>query len=299
MPSQKQIREEITARIVAAIEQGTMPWRRPWRVHSNAGRPTNVFSRRAYRGVNPLLLQIASMRHSFQSKWWASYQQWQQLHCQVMRRPDNLDGPWGTQIVFASRITKAVEDPATGHEDEREFFLLRTFWLYNADQVIGAEPFRVTDEPVDGMTELDFAAAEQLIAATGADIRHGGERAYYSPTGDYIQLPHRRRFDTLGAYYGTALHELAHWSEPRQHFDRPELGYAQCELIAEIASCFVSSEIGIPHGEAIENHASYVKSWLDAMRGDSSFIFKASRKASGTCDYLLSFVREPEPVEVA
>lgn len=71
-----------------------------------------------------------------------------------------------------------------------------------------------------------------------------------------------------------------------------------CELIAEMSSCFTASEIGIPHGEALENHASYVKSWLDAMKGDASYIFRASRMASATADYLLSFVREPESVAV-
>jgi antirestriction protein ArdC len=72
-----------------------------------------------------------------------------------------------------------------------------------------------------------------------------------------------------------------------------------CELVAEIASCFTASEIGIPHGEGLENHAAYVKSWLDQMKGDSSFIFKASRMASATTDFLLAFVRGPEAVVVA
>lgn len=299
MPSQKQIREEITARIINAIEQGTMPWRRPWRTSPNAGRPMSLFGRRHYSGVNPLLLQIASMRHGFQSKWWASWRQWESLHCKVMPRPAHVEpGQWGTKIVFASRVTKAVEDPTTGHADEREFFLLKVYTVFNADQVIGAEPFRVSEEPGDSIIEPDYGPAEELIAATEADVRHGGERAYYCPTGDFIQLPHRERFDTSGAYWKTALHELAHWSEPRQHLDRQQLGYAMCELIAEIASCFISSEIGVPHGEGVENHAAYVRSWLDAMRGDASYIFKAARMASDTTDFLMAFVREPEPVGV-
>jgi len=88
----------------------------------------------------------------------------------------------------------------------------------------------------------------------------------------------------------------AHWSEPRLQYDRQVLGYAMCELVAEMSACFVASEIGIPQGESLENHASYLKSWLDQMRGDANFVFKAAKMASGTCDYLLSFVRELAPV---
>ena len=294
MPSQKQIREEITHRIVAAIEQGVLPWRRPWRVSPNAGRPANVISRNTYNGVNPLLLEIAAMEKGFSSKWWGTFRQWSELGCQVQRRPDSVEpGNWGTKIVFASKVKKEAEDPDT---EPQEFFLLKTYTVFNGDQVEGAERFQVTEEPAV-LDEISFAPAEDLIVATGADIRHGGERAFYSPGGDYIQVPNRERFSSLGSYYETALHELSHWSEPRQNFDRNELGYALCELIAEMSACFVASEIGIPHGEGLENHASYLKAWLDQMKGDSSFIFKASKLASGPCDYLLSFVREPVSVE--
>lgn len=299
MPSQKRIREEITNRIVAAIEQGTMPWRRPWRISLNAGRPTNVFSRRPYTGVNPILLDIASMQHGFTSKWWATWKQWESLHCRVMKRPDFIEpGYWGTSIVFYRPLAKTVVNEATGEEQEERFGVLRTYTVFNSDQVAGAEAFRVTEEPGISDIEPDYTSAHELIVATGATVKHGGERAFYSPTGDFIQLPHRERFENLGAYHQTAIHELAHWSETRQHLDRPQLGYAMCELIAEIASCFVSSEIGIPHGETLENHASYVKSWLDLMRGDSSYIFKAARMASATTDFLMAFVRDPDPVEV-
>jgi antirestriction protein ArdC len=300
MPSQKEIREQITSRIVTAIESGVMPWRRPWRMSKNSGRPANVVSKRAYSGVNPILLYIAAIRHGLQSKWWATYQQWAALGCQVKKRPDGIEsGQWGTGIVFFKPIRKTVVNDETGEEQEERFGVLRTYTVFNADQVSGAERFQVIEEPGVGNTEPDYRPAAELIAATGADIRHGGERAFYSPDGDYIQLPNRERFGSLGCYYCTALHELSHWSEPRQHYDREQLGYAMCELVAEIASCFTASEIGIPHGEGLENHAAYVKSWLDQMKGDASFIFKASRMASATTDFLLAFVRQPEPEAVA
>jgi len=218
--------------------------------------------------------------------------------CHVKKRPDNVpSGQWGTNIVFCKPILKTVTDDETGEEEEQGFFMLKTYTVFNADQVSGAERFQVKEEPGSGNTEPDYGPAEELIAASGADIRHGGEKAYYSAGGDYIQLPNRERFGSVGAYYLTVFHEMGHWSESRQHFDRQDLGYPMCELIAEMASCFVASEIGVPNGEPLENHASYVKSWLDAMRGDSGFIFRASKLASATTDFLLAFVREPEPQE--
>ena len=110
--------------------------------------------------------------------------------------------------------------PGHGRRREQAFFVLRTYTVFNADQVEGAEQFQVTEEPSDGEAQPDFAPAEELIAATGADIRHGGERAFYSPVGDFIQLPNRERFGSLGAYYETALHELCALERARQQLDR-------------------------------------------------------------------------------
>jgi antirestriction protein ArdC len=100
-----------------------------------------------------------------------------------------------------------------------------------------------------------------------------------------------------GAFYPTILHELAHWSEIRVGWDREKGGYAMGELIAEIASCYLAAELNIPNGEPLDNHASYIKGWLEDMRNDPNYIFKASRQASKVCDFLLSFVRQNEAEE--
>ena len=182
--------------------------------------------------------------------------------------------------------------------------MLNVYTVFSADQVIGAERYQVTEEPTIGNTEPDFATAEELIEATGADIRHGGDKAFYCQPipldsfphhsgGDYVQVPPKSTFESKGAYYETAFHELGHWSEVRLDWHG---SYAQNELVAEMAACFVSAELGIPQGERLENHASYVQSWLQDMRGDANYIFKASTQASKVADYLLAFVRQPEEV---
>ena len=305
MPTnQTAIRDDVTARIVQALESNLLPWRRPWRATvggSQPGRHSNVASRKPYQGVNPLLLELHVLRLGFSSRWWGTFPMWKSLGCNIRKRPPEVEeGQWGAKVVFWKPLTKKVVDDQTGDEEDEQFFVLRTYTLFCADQVDGeaAEPYQVHEEAAPPHAEPDFAPAEQLIVATGADIRHGGERAFYNLTADYIQLPHRERFATLGAYYETALHELSHWSEPRQHLDRPQLGYAMCELVAEMAACFVASEIGVAHGEELENHASYLKSWLDGMKGDRTFIFRAAKLANKTCDFLLNFTRKPEPEAV-
>jgi antirestriction protein ArdC len=318
MSKQQEIREQVTARIVAALEKDNLPWRRPW-VTRGPGRHTNVVSKRPYSGVNPLLLEIHAAAHGFRSHWWGTFNQWHSLGCTVQRRPDGVEpGQWGCGIVVYIPVTKKDENPDTGEEEEETYWLLRKFTLFNANQVSGlrADLYRLGElPPKPTEAQPDYQPAEELIAKSGADIRYGGDRAYYrlpSPegswpnhtAGDYIEVPPKASF-IGGAFYPTILHELAHWSEIRVGWDREKGGYAAGELVAEIASCFLATELGVPNGEPLENYAAYLKSWLEAMKSDANYIFKASRQASKVCDFLLSFVRQdateptPELVEAA
>ena len=243
MPSQKQIREEITAKIIEALEKGVKPWRRPWTVSPNSGRPMNFVSHRLYQGINPLLLELHSLRFNLRSKWYATYRQWQQLGGQVKARPKDVEpGHWGASIILYRPFTKTVENDK-GDQEEHDYMLMRTFVVFNADQVEGkiAERLQVKDEPASGIVMPDYGPAEELISATQADIRHGGDRAYYCrpipngswpnhTSGDYICLPAKHRFDPVNAYYEVAVHELAHWSEIRTGWDHGKQGYAMGEL---------------------------------------------------------------------
>ena len=310
MPSQTEIRQQVTQQIVAALEQNLLPWRRPWRTTmggSQPGRHSNVASRRAYQGVNPLLLELHAMQHGLTSRWWGTFPMWKSLGLSISKRPQGVEeGHWGCRVVFWKPLTRTVVDSQTGDEEDERFCMMKTFIVFNADQVEGAEAFRVHEDEGQTDAQPDFAPAEELIAATGADIRYGGDRAFYRRPvpagsfpnhreGDFICVPPRATFDLPGAYYETVTHELAHWSEVRTGWDDRKNGYALGELAAEIASCYVSAELGIPQGEDLGNHASYLRSWLDAMRGDRNFVFQAAKQASKVTDFLLGFVKKPEP----
>jgi antirestriction protein ArdC len=305
MPNAAEIRRELTEKIIAALENGVLPWRKSWVSPKNTGRAANVVSRRAYTGINPLLLQIAAMEHGFQSRWWGTYRQWQQLGCQVMARPEGVPpGKWGCQIVFFKPVKKTVVDPISGEEDEEKLCVLRTYSVFNADQVTGpnAHLYQMPESQGEANIHPDFAPADELIANSGADIRYGGDRACYAvpmpkeawphhSSGDYIVLPPVSTFLSEGAFYETAFHELAHWSEVRLGWTG---SYEMGELVAEMAACFVGAELGIPDGESLENHAAYLQHWVQAMRGNHNYIFKASSQASKVAGYLLAFARKSE-----
>ena len=314
MASQSELRSQITSQIVAALEQGVVPWKKPWRCSPNSGRPTSVASLRPYQGINTLLLTLHAHRFGFQSKFWGTFEQWKKWGCTVKRRPEGVDpGAWGAKVVFYKPITKSVTNETTGDEDERNFFLMRTFSVFNAEQVEGrvAEKFLVTEPEGQSSVFPDYQPFEELIATTKAEILHFGEKAFYRrpepagsfpnhKDGDFITMPERERFESVAAYYETLAHELAHWCEVRLGW---EGSYAMGELIAEMSATFICTELGVPNGDDLTNHASYLQSWITAMKGDPTFIFKASTQASKVTDFLLNFVRkdqpQPEQVEVA
>lgn len=313
MPSQTQIREEITQQIIQAIERGTLPWRRPWKQFGgrNVGRPTSIATGKAYQGINPLLLQLHADLHGLRSKWWATFEGWQRLGGQVKARPKDVEpGHWAARAVLYRPFTKMVVAEDTGEEKEEQHFTLKFFHLFNADQCEGVDALQVKEPEGQQQIEPDFGPAEELLRKCGATLRIHGDRAYYRrPTpegtwpnhrfGDHIVLPNKPVFESMGAYYSTAAHELCHWAEVRTGWDHAKQGYALGELAAEIGACYITTELGVPNDEPLENHASYVASWLQAMKGDPSYIFKASKQASKACDYLLSFVREPKGESVA
>ncbi len=296
MQTQSDIRSSITNTIIDALKNGGLPpWRRPWSNDPNAnGLQTSMSTGNPYRGINQLLLQVATMKGGFQSKWWGTFNQIKQNRSSVSK------GQKGTQIVLFKKIERDGTDEA-GDEVKDRFFVMKTFNVFNADQTTGLERFRVGfSKPQDNTVER-YENADKLIDATGADIRYGGNEAFYNPPNDFIQLPHRHQFESPEAACETAFHELTHWSEhpSRLNWNRAEEGYAMGELIAEISGCMMMGELGLSTTTNLQNHVSYLKHWLDGMAGDSKFIFKAASQASKAVDYLLSFSRKPTDITEA
>jgi antirestriction protein ArdC len=290
MLNQNEIRESITKRIVAALKQGRIGWRRPWTEVPNPARlPTNFVTKRAYSGINVPLLWLTEHEKGYPVSYWASFQQWKALGAVVKK------GEKATQIVFYRQVKKTIEQE-DGEKRLETFPLLRFWSVFNVSQISGeiAEQFKAKPQ-TDGVETFDAVPRtefDQLIAAIGADIRYGSglRAAYYRPPHDYITMPEEKQFVSFPAFAETLLHELSHMSE---HLLRWTGTYAEGELRAEMASCFLMAALGIPGGD-LTNHAAYVQSWLQALENDPKHIFKASAAASKAADYLLGFVRPKE-----
>ncbi len=239
------------------------------------------------------------MKHGFQSRHWGTFRQWKELGGSVKRRPDDIErGQWGTKIVFCRPITKRKTE-SNGEEREDSYFLLKTYTVFNIDQVAGQNLDHLRVGHVDSKLNAEevqerLDKADAAIEATGADIRHGGNVAAYDPNGDYIILPHRHQFSG-GEYFETAFHEMSHWTEhpSRLNCDRTtsEDSYAFLELRAELGGCFMAAELGVPTAENLGNHAAYLKGWLKDMQNDPKFIFRAAAQAAKAADYILEFSR--------
>jgi antirestriction protein ArdC len=172
---------------------------------------------------------------------------------------------------------------------------MRTWSVFNVSQVEGdvAEQFKAKPQvdAIDTFPAVCRAEFDRLIAAIGADIRYGHSKAsYVRPPNNYITIPNENQFVSFPAFAETLLHELSHMSE---HLLGWTGTYAEGELRAEMASCFLMAALGIPGGD-LTNHAAYVQSWLQALENDPKHIFRASAAASKAADYLLGFVRPKE-----
>lgn len=291
MANASEIRQQITNDIISALSSNELPpWRRPWANDPNApGLHTSLSTGNSYRGINQMILQLSAWKREFTSKWWGTFKQIQSNGGCVNR------GQKATKIILWRPIDRK-RTSEQGESIDDKFFVMREFAVFNADQTSGMERFQIGYSQTEVSNEHRYSEADDVIEAVGADIRFGGNQAFYSLSGDYIQMPFRRQFVTPESYFETCFHELCHHSESRTGFDRakPENDYGFGELVAEIGSCFLMGELNMPTTENLENHAAYLKSWLKRMNDDPKFIFRAAAQSSKATDYILGFSRTDE-----
>lgn len=285
------IRTTITNTIIESLEAGGLPaWRKPWAADPNGlGVATSLSTGKPYNGINQLLLQVLAMKRAYQSKWFGTFNQIKQAGASVRK------GEKAVQIVLWKPISRERINEK-GEDVEDKFLMMRSFSVFNVEQTTGLDQFRIGFAQQSQNLFDQFEAADQLVASIGVDIREGGNKAFYSPSGDFIRMPLRGQFESSEAYYHTLLHELVHWSEKRIGFDRSkeDNAYALGELVAELGASFLLAELGLPASENVKDCAAYLDHWLKAMKGDTKFIFRASAIASKAVDFLLSHVRQPE-----
>ena len=291
--------QEITCKIIAELEQGRVPWVQPWgNIGTPLGLPKNAATGRSYGGINILILWSAVAERGFTGQNWLTFRQALKIGAHVKK------GERGTTVVYADRFipyrerSRAAE---TGDEPEAIPFLKR-FTVFNADQCADL-PADIAPPPASPLDDhLVLPQAEALIRATGAEIRIGGNRAFYIPSADYIQVPPPAAYFEPINWHRTVCHELGHWAGAAHRLNRDLSGnfgsssYAREELVAEMTGAFVCAALSIV---PTVRHADYLGSWLEVLREDNRAIISAASAASKAADYLLSFQRPIEVPEAA
>lgn len=272
-----EIEKIVTDRIIEALEAGVVPWQKPWTPGYTA--PTSLVTGKNYRGINNLILSIVADMEGYDTGLWGTFKQFQAMGGSVNK------GEKGTPVVLWKPIEKLSNEG-----DPETFMLMRYFTVFNIAQTDVEVPAKyiVEAKPVPVLEGLQ----EALSYPGGPEIRHqAGDRAYYSPTSDVITLPELNQFDSGVRFAATVLHEITHSTGHESRLNR-SMGnifgcesYAQEELVAEIGAAMLATQLGIE--VEWDQTASYVSSWLKALKDDRKLIIQAAQKAQKAVDLVL------------
>lgn len=273
--------------VIEQLEAGVRPWAKPW----DAAHPAGPVSRplrangEPYRGINVLMLWLEAAARGYGAPIWMTYRQAQQQGGQVRR------GACGSMVTFADRLHRAEPDEARGEEVGRSIFFLRSYTVFNVEQIDGL-PERFHPVAAPRITAAQrIGRAERFFAALGADIQHGGDQACYLPGPDRVRMPLFESFQDAESYYTTLGHECVHWTGHASRLDRRHqgdggrAGYAREELVAEMGAAFLAADLGLDLTPR-EDHAAYLAQWLAVLRADKRAIVAAASQAQKALDHL-------------
>lgn len=270
----------VTDRIIAKLESGTIPWKHF--ASSPLGCPKNAISKKAYRGINQMLLGSSA----FKSDSWVSFKQALDLGGNVRK------GEKGSGIVFW-KFNK-YEDK---NGEEKTVPMLKYYTVFNLDQTEGIEHLDVEETPrVSNPIEAVEAIVANMPKAPKLVIDRVPQ-AFYSPSEDLVHMTEREGCVSDNAYYSVLLHELAHATGHKSRLDRHledgcthkfgSTSYAKEELVAEISSAMVCSSVDLFQDDLLENTAAYIQSWIQKLKDDPKLLITASGKAQRAADYIL------------
>jgi antirestriction protein ArdC len=268
--------DRITERIVALMEQGTVPWHQPWRVQT--GLPRNLVTKKPYRGINTFLL----MSLGYESPHWLTFRQAVQLGGSVKK------GEKSCPVVFWKPMQ--VTDEESGEVEKIPF--LRLYHVFNVAQCEGLKNAPEADESAFTATE-----AAEIVANMPQPpvIQHGMTHAYYAPRQDTVGMPDARRFRTEDGYHATLFHELVHSTGHEKRLKRQSITerngygsdpYCKEELVAELGSAFLCGQAGIVE-RTIDGSAAYIENWLKQLKSDRTLIVYAAAQAQKAADFIL------------
>jgi antirestriction protein ArdC len=280
---------EVTARMIDALENGVVPWRKPW---TSMGAHRNLSSGREYRGINVFLTSLSAMRGGYEYPLWLTMRQANTLGGRVRA------GERGTLVVFwEPRVDIKKNDK--GEEEKVRRLIFKKYYVWNVEQIDGL----VLPEVPKPAGAGEHDGADSLWASyDGAPaVRHGGDAAFYAPALDAIHMPPRSRFESTSAYYQVLFHEGIHSTGAKHRLNRSTLtqagrfgdaNYSQEELVAEMGGAMLLARAGLE--PAYANSAAYLRGWLNALNDDKRLVVVAAQNAEKAARYVLG-ERESDP----
>jgi len=281
----KDVYQIITDRVIGMLEQGVIPWHRPWKTSDEE--PKNLFSKTGYHGLNVLLLAVIREMEGYTTPYWLTFNQARKLKGCVKK------GEHGFPITYWNFIDKQVEDADTGETKVKTIPFLRYYTVFNVDQC---------DLPEGTVPQLETREHNSIEACENIQtgykvcpaIQYGGNKAFYNFRSDFIGMPQKESFDNNEAFYGTLFHELVHSTGHESRLSRGDFkqaafggqDYSKEELTAEMGSLFLCSHAGIDK-PIIDNSASYIQGWLTHLQNDKRMVVSAAGKAQKAADFIL------------
>ena len=292
--------DEITDKIIAELEAGCVPWVQPWGTSASKAPlaiPRNASTDRQYSGINILILWGAAIERGFTGQSWLTFRQALSLGGHVRK------GERGITVVYADRFVPKDEKRRARKDGEEAQAIpfLKRFTVFNTDQCEELPDNIATAAPPPQLGMIE-PTIEALIKASGITFHIGGDRAFYAPAEDYVQVPPPQAYFEPINWHRTALHELGHATGHRSRLNRDQSAsygtrkYAFEELVAELCAAFGCASLGIV---PTVRHADYIGYWLEILREDNRAIVRAASQASKAADYLLGFVPQPVAITLA
>lgn len=275
----------ITNTIIDKLEAGVRPWVKPWRP-GLGGRPLRVTGE-PYRGINCFWLWLVAESAGYSARTWMTYKQAQALGGQVRQ------GERAQFAIFYKTFTKEVASPVTGAVTDEVRAMLRSYAVFNVDQIDGL-PQAYYPSPVTLVAPGDVLPerADRFVRALPTTVQICGDRAFYDRIADSITMPSPALFTTQAYWASTLAHEAGHWTGHPDRLNR-EFGkkfgddaYAFEELCAEMTSALLGADLGLPTAH-MDDHASYIASWLRVLKRDSRAVMTAAAKAEAAAGFLL------------
>ena len=291
---------EITDEIVALLEKGTMPWRRPWRT-AGGGVPLR-YGDEGYRGINAFLLGMRAAVMGYTSPYWMTFNQAKEMGACVRK------GERSSIVVYYGMAKSKGEDAGAGDAggarpgateaeggDGGAYRFLKSYRVFNAGQIDGLEARYYPEpcgDPADGPSPIP--TCEAFFDAIGADVAIGGDRACYVPALDRIHMPPLERFESAERYYAVLGHENVHRTKTKERLDRSfgasvfgNEAYAKEELVAELGTALLGQRLGFT-ADPLDDHAAYLGAWLKVLRADRRFLFTAAAHAQRAVDWMVT-----------